>query len=165
MTYDPGSDPPATEMVTFTVADEHGHSDVVNFIFHQGEGAGPVTLNGTSEKDVIFATGYNDTLTGGAKSDQFVFQPEDGPSSDTITDFIPGEDHIDLRAFSAIEGMEDITVGPRKDSDTLVTFDTGDMILLQNVPAVHAANFLFTIPCLSPDISAPAHACCRIPLV
>jgi Ca2+-binding RTX toxin-like protein len=144
VTYDPGTNSPAIETVRFTVTDEHEHSDVVNFIFYQGETGPTVTLNGTSEKDVIFATGYNDTLTGGAKSDQFVFQPEDSPSSDTILDFNADEDRIDLRTFTAIQSMDDITVGtPPGTSDTLVTLDTGETILLQNVPTVNATNFIF----------------------
>jgi Ca2+-binding RTX toxin-like protein len=144
VTYDPGSNPPATDMVTLTVADGHGHSDIVNFIFNQA-GPGPsVTLNGTSEKDVIFATGNNDILTGGAKADQFVFNPEDGPSSDTITDFDVAEDHIDLRAFSAIDGMADITVASQG-SDTLITLEGNNTILLQHVHAanVQASHFIF----------------------
>ena len=86
-----------------TVADSFGHTDRVHFIFNQG-GAGPdVALTGTSGKDVIFATGHTDTLTGGASADQFVFAPETSPSADTITDFKAGEDHIDLRAFSFVD--------------------------------------------------------------
>ena len=86
--------------MTLTVADSFGHTDRVHFIFNQG-GAGPdVALTGTSGKDVIFATGHADTLTGGASADQFVFAPETSPSADTITDFKAGEDHIDLRVFS-----------------------------------------------------------------
>ena len=59
-------------------------------------------MTGTSGKDVIFATGYDDTLTGGASADQFVFAPGQSPSADTITDFTPGQDHIDLRLFSEV---------------------------------------------------------------
>jgi VCBS repeat-containing protein len=143
VTYNPGTNPPTIETVRFTVADQHEHSDVVNFIFHQGEAASPVALVGTAEKDVIFATGHNDTLTGGAKSDQFVFQPEDTASADTITDFNTAEDRIDLRSFTTIQSMDDITVAHQGTNDTLVTLDTGDTILLQNVAAVNAGNFIF----------------------
>ena len=103
ITYDPHSPQPQTDSVTLTVADGFGHTDRVHFIFNQG-GAGPdVALTGTSGKDVIFATGHTDTLTGGASADQFVFAPETNPSADTITDFKAGEDHIDLRAFSFVD--------------------------------------------------------------
>ena len=90
ITYDPHSPQPQTDSVTLTVADSFGHTDRVHFIFNQG-GAGPdVALTGTSGKDVIFATGHTDTLTGGASADQFVFAPETSPSADTITDFKAG---------------------------------------------------------------------------
>jgi VCBS repeat-containing protein len=88
-----------TDAFAVTELDSFGPTDPVHFIFNEG-GTGPdVTLTGTSGKDVIFATGHADTLTGGMSADQFVFAPETSPSADTITDFKPGEDHIDLRAF------------------------------------------------------------------
>ena len=99
--YDPGNNPPQTDMVTLTVSDGLGHSDTVHFVFNEA-GQGPVTLAGTSGKDVIFATGADDTLTGGASADQFVFAPGQNPSADTITDFTPGQDRIDLRLFSEV---------------------------------------------------------------
>ena len=103
ITYDPHGSQVQTNSVTLTVADSFGHTDRVHFIFNQG-GAGPdVALTGTSGKDVIFATGHADTLTGGASADQFVFAPETSRSADTITDFKAGEDHIDLRSFSFVD--------------------------------------------------------------
>ena len=50
------SGPSPTDMVTLTVADSLGASDTVNFIFNL-TGPGPVALQGTALKDVIFATG------------------------------------------------------------------------------------------------------------
>ena len=105
--YDPGNDPPQTDMVTLTVSDGLGHSDTVHFVFNEA-GQGPVTLTGTSGKDVIFATGSDDTLTGGGSADQFVFAPGQNPSADTITDFTPGQDRIDLRLFSEVVGADNI---------------------------------------------------------
>ena len=99
--YDPGNGSPQTDMVTLTVSDGLGHSDTVHFVFNEA-GQGPVTLTGTSGKDVIFATGSDDTLTGGGSADQFVFAPGQNPSADTITDFTPGQDRIDLRLFSEV---------------------------------------------------------------
>ena len=57
-------------------------------------GPGPVALQGTALKDVIFATGDSDTLTGGASDDQFVFTADSG--DDTITDFTAWSGQIDL---------------------------------------------------------------------
>jgi hypothetical protein len=138
VTYDPGASPPDTDMVTLTVTDGPGVTDTVNFIFNQA-GVGPVTLQGTSGKDVIFATGHSDTLTGGASADQFVFTANSG--DDIITDFMPGHDRIDL--------MDDFPFIPDDQSsfddwltlsgdvvqqgeDTLITLGC-DSILLSNV--------------------------------
>ena len=148
ITYDPHSPQPQTDSVTLTVADSFGHTDRVHFIFNQG-GAGPdVALTGTSGKDVIFATGHTDTLTGGASADQFVFTPETNPSADTITDFKAGEDHIDLRLFSFVDssniaswlGSHAATSG----ADTLISLNNGDSITLKNVALanLHVSDFI-----------------------
>ncbi|MDW8201479.1 MAG: G8 domain-containing protein [Cyanobacteriota bacterium SKYGB_h_bin112] len=58
--------------------------------------AGADTLVGTSGNNIIVGGGGNDTLTGGAGSDRFVYNAlSDGV--DTITDFNPSEDWLDLR--------------------------------------------------------------------
>ena len=74
---------------------------MAGFVFAE-VGQGPVVVNGTPGNDVIHATSGNDVLTGGAGADQFVFAPEAKSSSDIITDFTPGQDHIDLRLFSDV---------------------------------------------------------------
>ena len=150
ITYDPGNDPPDTDMVTLTVSDGFGHADTVHFVFKQAE-AGPVTLNGTSGKDVIFASGSDDTLTGGASADQFVFTPEQSPSADTITDFKPGEDHIDLRLFSEVVGADNINgwlaanaaQSSANPADVLITLGN-DTLTLKNVAvtSLHASDFI-----------------------
>ncbi len=150
VTYDPGSSPSSTDMVTLTVADRLGVTDTVNFIFHQA-GEGPVNLQGTSGKDVIFATGYVDTLTGGAGADQFVFTANTG--HDTITDFTPGQDRIDLfdylpfvsgsaASFNAWISNDDAV--EQLASGTLIHLDAGDSILLSNVSrsSLHMNDFI-----------------------
>jgi Peptidase M10 serralysin C terminal len=136
-----------------TATDENGQSDTLNFVFQQSGGNG-ATLVGTDEKDVIFATGGNDTLTGNAKADQFVFAPKsqyDDPSADEITDFTQGEDHIDLRAFAQFVSAENITEWlenpghvTTSDGDKLITLDTGDTITLKGLAAasLHASDFI-----------------------
>jgi VCBS repeat-containing protein len=148
--YDPHSPQPQNDSVTLTVTDSSGHADRVHFIFNQG-GTGPdVTLTGTSGKDVIFASGHADTLTGGVSADQFVFAPEASPSADTITDFKPGEDHIDLRAFSFVDssniGSWLGTHASTSGADTLISLDSGDTITLKNVSlaSLHASDFIVT---------------------
>ena len=139
ITYDPGSPPPLTDMVTVTVADSFGATDSVNFIFNEA-GTGSITLQGTVGKDVIFATGHTDTLTGDAGADQFVFSASSG--HDIITDFTPGQDRIDLlddlpftsgdaASFNAWISNDDAV--EQLASGTLIHLDAGDSILLSNV--------------------------------
>ena len=149
ISYDPGNNPPQTDMVTLTVSDGLGHSDTVHFVFSEA-GEGPVTLAGTSGKDVIFATGSDDTLTGGASADQFVFAPGQNPSADTITDFTPGQDRIDLRLFSEV-GADNINgwlsahaaQSSTNPADVLITLGN-EAITLKNVAvtSLHVSDFI-----------------------
>ncbi|WP_354063685.1 VCBS domain-containing protein [Bradyrhizobium sp. RT6a] len=134
VTYIPGATPPATDQITLTVTDKTtGLFDTVHFIFNEaGDTSQGVSLQGTSGKDVIFGTDTNDTLTGGDAKDQFVFAPgvlydENGqPVTDfshTITDFTEGLDKIDLRQFSGVSSVNNLTIIQQQDSDdTLVTW-------------------------------------------
>jgi VCBS repeat-containing protein len=150
--YTPGGPAPVTDRVTVTVADNAGATDIVNVIFNV-TGSGNVTLQGTPGKDVIFATGYQDTLTGGAGADQFVFASHTG--NDTITDFTPGQDKIrlDYHAFDAV-GQNDFSSWLRthatpSGSDVLIDLNVNglqpgvDTILLKNVAiaTLHAGDF------------------------
>jgi hypothetical protein len=147
--YHPGMTPPQTDKVTFTVTDGFGATDTVNFIFNQA-GAGPnITLQGTAGKDVIFATGHTDTLTGGAAADQFVFRAHSG--HDTITDFTPGQDRIDLLdnlpftpgVSASFNNWIDNNATPFA-SGTLIHLDADDSILLSNVnrASLHMSDFI-----------------------
>ena len=136
-------------MVTLAVSDGFGHTDTVHFIFKNADG--PVSLNGTSGKDVIFASGSDDTLTGGASADQFFFAPGQHSSSDTIMDFKPGEDRIDLRAFAEVSPdnvdswLSHHAVPSQSNSaDTVITLDTHDTITLRNVAvgSLHVSDFI-----------------------
>jgi Ca2+-binding RTX toxin-like protein len=68
-------------------------------------------LTGNSQDNVLNGAGGNDVLTGGAGHDRFVFRDQsDSPAVpitaqlienlDRITDFTPGQDHIDLRGLA-----------------------------------------------------------------
>ena len=132
-----------------TVADSLGHTDRVHFIFNQG-GTGPnIALTGTSGKDVIFATGHADTLTGGASADQFVFTPE--------TSRAPIRSRISSRArtisisgvFSLVDSSTILVAGlapmrATSGADTLITLNNGDSITLKNVAlaSLHASDFI-----------------------
>jgi Ca2+-binding RTX toxin-like protein len=132
-------------MVTFTVKDSFGAADTENFVFAQAGSEPNITLQGTSGKDVILATNSQDVLTGGAAQDQFVFAPtSSGPSvQHTITDFGAGVDKIDVRQFSNISASA-LPTETQQGSDTLITLDSNDTLLLKNVAAIslHASDFI-----------------------
>ena len=136
---------------SLSVTDGFGATDTVNFVFNLASNPStPVTLVGTSGKDVIFATGNSDTLTGGSGADQFVFKQTTG--THTITDFSTIEDHIDLTALSSIVTAatlnswiaSNVKVSGVNPADTLVTLGSSEAITLHNVLAtnVHASDFI-----------------------
>jgi len=148
--YDPGNDPAHTGSVTLSVSDGLGHSDTVHFVFSEAA-QGPAILTGTSGKDVIFASSSDDMLTGGASADQFVFAPQQNPGADTITDFTPGQDHIDLRQFSAVVDTGNINdwltahavQSSANPADVLIALGN-DTLTLKNVTvtSLHASDFI-----------------------
>ncbi|QDW47974.1 hypothetical protein FFI89_032165 [Bradyrhizobium sp. KBS0727] len=144
VTYNPGGSAPAIDSVTLTVTDGFGATDTVNFVFNQGGSGSNVTLQGTSGKDVIFATQGQDVLSGGAGQDQFVFKPVlSGTVQHTITDFEAGIDTLDVRQFSNITGAS-IPSAVQQGNDTLITLDAHDTLLLKNVLAssVHTSDYI-----------------------
>ena len=151
ITYNPGTSPPSTDKVALTVTDGFGATDTVNFVFNLASGpTAPVTLTGTSGKDVIFATGNSDTLTGGGGADQFVFNKTTG--AHTITDFSTINDHIDLTALSSIVTAatlntwlaSNVAASTTNPADTVISLGSGETITLHNVLAasVHASDFI-----------------------
>ena len=109
-------------------------------------GAAPnITPQSTSGTNVILATNSQDVLTGTAAQDQFVFAPTpSGPSvQHTITDFEVGIDKIDVSQFSNISASA-LPTETQQGSDTLVTLDGHDTLLLKNVAAVnlHGSDFI-----------------------
>ncbi|MBR0989379.1 VCBS domain-containing protein [Bradyrhizobium japonicum] len=157
ITYDPigaSTDeypqPPATDRITLTVADSAGHYDTVNFIFVEGADSPDMTLQGTSGKDVIFATESSDELTGGGAKDQFVFAPTSSQDTvqHTVNDFETGLDKIDLRQFTSITSWTQISqLAEQQGTDTLLTLDSSDKILLKNTVAgnLHASDFILHV--------------------
>ena len=86
----------------------------------------------------------DDTLTGGAGADTFVFDPNHG--NDVVTDFTDGEDVIDLSEFSTISGFSDLTVTSDENGVTIdLTAHGGGTILLQgfDIDDLDAEDFLF----------------------
>jgi len=151
ITYNPGTTPPSTDKVSLTVTDGFGATDTVNFVFNLASNpTTPVTLVGTPGKDVIFATGNNDTLTGGGGSDQFVFNHTTG--AHTITDFSTINDHIDLTTLSSIVTAATLNAwlasnaaaSTTNPADTVISLGSSETITLHNVLAanVHASDFI-----------------------
>ena len=151
ITYNPGATPPSTDKVTLSVTDGFGATDTVNFVFNLASSpTAPVTLVGTAGKDVIFATGFNDALTGGGGSDQFVFNQTTG--AHTITDFSTINDHIDLTSLSSIVTAatlnawlaSNVKASTTSPADTVISLGSSETITLHNVLAanVHASDFI-----------------------
>ena len=139
--YNEGPAEPSTDKVTLTVADVHGATDTVNLIFNLAESTSEhVSLVGTTGKDVFFGRdGYQDNFVFAANS-----------SHDTIVNFTPGEDHIDLPAFVVTSDISSWVAqhvaASSTSSDTLVTIDAADTILLKGVSVdrvlAHASDFI-----------------------
>lgn len=69
-----------------------------------GGGDGNDTLSGGNGKDTLMGGRLADSLSGGAGADSFFYQRADestGAGYDTIADFVPGEDVIDLHQIDA----------------------------------------------------------------
>ncbi|GEC56605.1 VCBS repeat-containing protein [Bradyrhizobium japonicum] len=128
LVYNPGQTPPATDKIALSVTDGHGATDTVNLIFNvQQDPPQPVTLTGTSDKDVFFGSGYQD---------KFVFAPSF--NHDTILNFTPGQDQIDLSTVVSASTFstwfdQHVATSPTNSADTLITVDGADTITLHNV--------------------------------
>lgn len=144
VTYSPDNSQPDTDMVTAIVDDGHGGVDTLNFVFNVtgNPQSGVVSLTGTTGKDVIFGTNYNDTLTGNTGADTFVFSPDF--SNNVVTDFsghgAGGQgDTIALSNFpfaNVTQMLQYATItdiDPDGDHATLIDFGCGQSITLENV--------------------------------
>ena len=95
--------------------------------------------------DTLEGTSRDDTFTGGAGADTFVFEP--GHGRDTITDFTVGTDKIDLSAFVGITGTGDFWCW--QDGDDTVIYlgqhEGGGRIILKDVSVwdLSASDFTF----------------------
>ncbi len=116
-------------------------------------------LNGGAGADVLNGGYGNDTLTGGSEADVFIFQDgfystwgptagrPTGYGEDTITDFIAGEDVINLTYVMSINDFTDLTANhlTQSGNDAVITDAHGNTITLTGVTATDltADDFIF----------------------
>jgi Ca2+-binding RTX toxin-like protein len=106
-------------------------------------GRGEDRLDGGDGNDVIDGSAGDDSLRGGAGNDTFVFG---GGSKDVITDFMAGEDKIDLSAF----GLGDMTqlAAAAKEVSTgantmSIDFGAGGRLDIYGIGKLAAENVVF----------------------
>jgi Ca2+-binding RTX toxin-like protein len=95
----------------------------------------------------LAGTSGNDIFIGAAGADNFVFAADSG--KDTITNFMPGHDHIDLSSVVTTNDESMWIASHVKQSvinpaDTLISIDSNDTIVLHNVLAssLHPNDFI-----------------------
>ncbi len=93
---------------------------------------GDDTLEGGSGNDVLRGGLGTDTMTGGAGADTFIFRRtkdfSDTTSSDTITDFEDGVDHIKLNGDGTAYTMADVAITDLGGGNFDVTVDSSHVI-------------------------------------
>ena len=102
-------------------------------------GAGANTLNGAAGNDIIVDGLATDTMIGGAGADLFVLTP-DG-ATDTILDFQPGLDRLDLSSYGFVYSADDITITSTSDGAELVIGDEVLVLHTANGQSLTAADF------------------------
>jgi len=102
-------------------------------------------LLGGAGNDVLNGKAGNDVLFGEAGADTFVF--EHGTGGDTIGDFAPGTDKIDLSAFGFANYQAVVNSMHEVNGTTAVDLGGGDFIVLNGVAAatLHASDFILSV--------------------
>jgi Ca2+-binding RTX toxin-like protein len=100
------------------------------------------TLDGGKGDDALYGGGGNDVMSGGQGRDTFVI--EDNSGNDVVTDFSKSQDLINFDV-AGVSGFGDLTLTASGAHDTLITWGTGDSLLLEGVKPnqVSASNFSF----------------------
>ena len=99
-------------------------------------------LDGGKGNDILNGGGGDDILTGGQGKDIFAFGVAAG--DDRVTDFENGHDRIRFEGIAGVDDFSDLTI-TAVGSDVLITWGTGDSILLEGTPigVIGASDFLF----------------------
>lgn len=109
-------------------------------------GDGDDTITGGAGDDVIVGGRGDDVMTAGSSSPSDTFVIRDGDGNDTITDFDPFEPDTVRFDMSEMSTYQDVLDRISTDgSDTVITYDNGSTLRLQNVdPAdLSSTNFQF----------------------
>jgi len=108
---------------------------------HETTATATVSINvgdaivGGASGDILVSGAGNDLFTGGDGNDAFAFTSDSG--DDMITDFTVGSDFLVLADGMSVDNFVE------QNGNTLVSFDTGDSVLLVGVTDVTNANDLF----------------------
>jgi VCBS repeat-containing protein len=160
---DPGSDtvdyshatgPISVNLLTGATSGAAAAGDIFSSIENLRGTAFDDTLTGDGHDNTLFGGGGNNTLFGGAGNDTFVFKQNAGISHDTIGDFAPGQDKIELdyaafdpssqESFNA--WLQDHGAAAPNGHDVQIDLDGNDhnTILLKNVTLaqLHANDFI-----------------------
>ena len=106
-----------------------------------GAAPGNDTLDGGKGDDVLYGGLGDDLMSGGQGSDRFVIEASSG--DDVITDFSRSQDLV-VFDVAGVDDFGDLTL-TEIGNDTLVSWGTGDSLLLQGVKVKHldASSFDF----------------------
>lgn len=126
---DDGPQPPTSSALA-TINDGHGGADTVNFVFTAATPTGPVTLTGTSDKDIIFSAGPAATLTGNGGSDTFVFAIDNGGIAH-ITDFNIADDFLQIShtLFASVDALLEQAHDDGNGNTVITTAAQGSLVL------------------------------------
>jgi hypothetical protein len=92
-------------------------------------------VNGTTGNDTLVTSAANQALSGLGGSDAFVFRPNFG--HDTITDFKPGSDTINIDHTLVTDINSLLSSATVSGNDTVIHDTVGDTITLKNVALVN----------------------------
>lgn len=101
-------------------------------------GDGNDELYGGKNEDVLYGGLGDDTLHGGSHADEFHFDMGTNEGNDVILDFEVGLDKIVLDDYAGSPGYTVNDDG----TDTLITFDSGTTVLLENVTGADMGDVL-----------------------
>ena len=134
----PGVGQQASDSFNYTPMDSGGlkSTGTVNLTV-----VGGTQIAGTPGNDVFISSPLDETFVGVSGNDTFVFKP--GFGHDTIADFHPGQNAIDIdhNLFANIQAVMDSVTGIN--GNTVITDNAGDTITLANVAPInlHPSDF------------------------